>query len=262
MSEPDDREGQVARLLAIMEKLRSPEGCPWDREQTPASLRPYIIEEAHETVEAITAGDSEEVREELGDLLLQVVFQAQLAREEGRFDFEDVARGICEKLLRRHPHVFGDRRAADADEALRNWERIKAEQEGKTARKRERHMPILHRALRLQEKAAGFGFDWVEPAQLLDKVREETEEVREAMSSGDRGRMREEVGDLLFMVVNLARFVEVHPDEALEGALAKFDRRFAHMESRATEKGRKLGDLSLEEQELLWQEAKRMEKRG
>lgn len=262
MGDTDGRKTQIDRLLGIMERLRSPEGCPWDREQTPSSLRPYIIEEAHETVEAITGGDPEEVREELGDLLLQVVFQAQIARENGQFDFEGVARGICEKLLRRHPHVFGETKAANAVEALASWERIKAEQEGKTTRKRERHMPVLHRALRLQEKAAGFGFDWEEPSQLLDKVREETDEVREALGLSDRGRLKEEVGDLLFMVVNLARFLDVHPDEALEGALAKFDRRFAHMEKRASEQGRKLGDLALEEQERLWQEAKRGEKPG
>jgi tetrapyrrole methylase family protein/MazG family protein len=261
MDGPGREKPQIERLLAIMERLRAPDGCPWDREQTPLSLRPYIIEEAHETVEAITASDPEEVREELGDLLLQVVFQAQIAKEEGRFDFEGVARAIADKLERRHPHVFGGERAADADEALKSWERIKAEKEGKTSRKRDRHMPALHRALRLQEKAAGFGFDWEEPGQLVDKLREETEEVAAAVAGGDREAVRDEVGDLLFMAVNLARFFELHPDEAMEGALAKFERRFAHMERRAEEAGRRLADLPLAEQEALWQEAKRGERK-
>ncbi len=257
------RPGQMDRLLAIMERLRSPSGCPWDREQTPESLRPYIIEEAHEAVEAVTAGDPAEIRDELGDLLLQVVFQAQIARERGQFEFEDVARAICEKLLRRHPHVFGEEaRAAGADEALKSWERIKAEQEGRTARPRERHLPVLHRTLRAQEKAAGLGFDWSEPVQLIDKMREELSELAEAVAAGDRAHVKEELGDLLFMAVNLSRFLEVHPDEALEEALGKFDRRFAHMERRAAERGRALGDLALDEQEALWQEAKRGEKKG
>jgi tetrapyrrole methylase family protein/MazG family protein len=262
MSDPARDPTQIERLLAIMERLRAPDGCPWDREQTPLSLRPYIIEEAHEAVEAITAGDGAEIRDELGDLLLQVVFQAQLAKEEGRFDFEQVAHAICEKLLRRHPHVFGETRAADAEEALRSWERIKAEQEGKPARKRDRHMPVLHRALRLQEKAAGFGFDWEEPEQLMEKLREETSEVAEAIGRRDRDAVKDEVGDLLFMAVNLARFFDFHPDEALEGALDKFDRRFACMQRAAEESGRKLEDLALAEQEALWQEAKRGEKKG
>ncbi len=252
----------VSRLLAIMERLRGEDGCPWDRQQTPESLRPYVIEEAHELVEAITSGTPEEVREELGDVLLQVVFHSQIARERGLFDFAAVAGGIGDKLLRRHPHVFGGEKAADAEEALRSWERIKAEKEGKTSRKRERHLPALHRAMRVQEKAAGLGFDWEEPGQLLDKLAEEVAETREAVARGDRAQVRDEVGDLLFMAVNIARFLEIHPDDALEGALEKFDRRWGHMERRAAETGRELAALTLAEMEELWQEAKRLEKAG
>ena len=262
MSKPMDRTDRapIEELLEVMARLRGEGGCPWDLKQTHESLRPYVVEEAFELVEAIDGGRPEEVREELGDLLLQIVFHCQIAREEGRFTFDDVALAIIEKLVRRHPHVFGDARAADEEEALQNWERIKAETEGKTREKRHRGTPILHRALRLQERAVGFGFDWAETSQLVEKLKEEIGEVDQALATGDREQVADEIGDLLFMAVNLARFLEIHPEDALERSMTKFGKRFAEMERMAKDSGRELGDMTLDEMEAMWQEAKKGEK--
>jgi tetrapyrrole methylase family protein/MazG family protein len=251
----------IRQLLQIMGRLRGPNGCPWDNRQNHESLRPYVIEEAYELVEAIDGGDNDDIKEELGDLLLQIVFHCQIAQEEERFTFDDVIQGISEKLLRRHPHVFGGQSAADEEEALQNWERIKAEKEGKRKSKRHRGTPILHRALRLQEMAVGFGFDWEEPGQLLDKLDEEIDEIRGALASGDRQELTEEVGDLLFMAVNLTRFLEIHPEEALELSIGKFGKRFKAMENRAHELNRSLEEMDIDEMEKLWEEAKEGERR-
>jgi MazG family protein len=260
------RGAALPELVAVMERLRAPGGCPWDREQTPESLRRYILEEAHELVEAIDSGESAGIREECGDLLLQVVFLADLAREAGTFDLDDVVRGIVAKLIRRHPHVFGDASVRDADEVGRNWERIKA------AERREREaddsamagiprgLPALLRALRIQERAAKAGFDWPEgdPEPVFAKVGEEIGEIREALG-GDRGRLVEEVGDLLFAVTNLARHLKVEPESALQSASDKFGRRFRRMESLAGEKGESFSSLGLDAMEHYWCTAKNEE---
>jgi tetrapyrrole methylase family protein/MazG family protein len=251
----------IIELLDIMARLRGQEGCPWDRKQDHASLRPYVIEEAYELVDAINGGRDEDIREELGDLLLQIVFHCQIASEEKRFDFNDVVNGICEKLIRRHPHVFGDESAATEMEALKNWERIKTETEGKKKAKRHFDTPILHRALRIQERAVSFGFDWEETPQLLAKLEEEIAEIRGAVDSGDREDIMEEVGDLFFMTVNLARFLEIHPEEALERCLSKFDKRFRTMELMAGRDDRSLEQMDIEEMEKYWEQAKKAEKK-
>ena len=210
-SNPENKSSQLVELLEIMARLRSEEGCPWDRKQTHESLRPYVVEEAYEVVEAIDGGDTEEIREELGDLLLQIVFHSQIALEAGTFSFDDVARAINEKLVRRHPHVFDEAYAATEEEVLMNWERIKTETEGKSKKERHRQTPILHRALRLQDRAVSYGFDWEETDQLLEKLEEEIGEIRDALKNGGPEQVEEEVGDLFFMVVDLARFLEIHP---------------------------------------------------
>ncbi len=254
-----EKESPLDQLLKIMARLRDPGGCPWDREQTHESLRPYVVEEAYELVEAVDNGSGEEIREELGDLLLQIVFHCQIASERGDFGFDDVVTGITEKLVRRHPHVFGGEKAANGEEALQNWERIKAETEGKTKVKRHAGTPILHRALRMQEKAVRFGFDWKETADLLHKLEEEIGEIREAVARGDRGEILGEIGDLFFMAVNLSRFLEIHPEDALESSMGKFSRRFRAMEDMAAGEGRSLEGMDLEEMEGYWQEAKKRE---
>ena len=250
----------IEELLEIMATLRGPEGCPWDKEQTHESLKPYVVEEAYELVEAVDGGENGEIREELGDLLLQIIFHSQIAAETGSFDFDDVIRGINEKLLRRHPHVFGDEKAVDEVEALKNWERIKVETEGKKKTKRHPGTPILHRALRMQEKAVSLGFDWEETSQLFEKLEEEINEVREAVASGDREEVTEEIGDLLFMAVNLSRFLDIHPEDALERSLSKFGKRFRTMEDMAAKDERSLEEMNLAEMEAYWQEAKKDEK--
>lgn len=256
----NDRKTSIQDLLEIMSRLRGRDGCPWDRKQDHASLRPYVIEEAYELVNAINEGDTENIREELGDLLLQIVFHSQIASEESLFDFDDVVKGICEKLVRRHPHVFGDASAADDRDALMNWERIKMETEGKRKTKRHFESPILHRALRLQEKAVSFGFDWEETSQLLSKLDEEITEIREAVKSGKREDIIEEIGDLFFMAVNLARFLEIHPEDALEKSITKFGKRFRNMEELAGRDGRFLERMGIEEMEEYWEKAKKGEK--
>lgn len=257
----DKENPAINELQAIIAQLRGVDGCPWDRKQTTTSLVPYIIEEAYELVDAIQGEGSDEILEELGDLLLQIVLQAQIAGETGLFNLDDVVRGITDKLIRRHPHVFGGETAADEEEAILHWERIKTDKEGKDIRKRHHGTPILHRALRLQEQATAYGFDWEEVSQLFEKLDEEIGEIRAALRSGDSKAVTEEVGDLLFMAVNLARFLEIHPEEALEGSIEKFQRRFQVMEKMAREKNRPLEGMNIEEMERFWQTAKSREKR-
>ena len=252
----------VNELREIMARLRGPDGCPWDRKQDHESLRPYVVEEAYELVEAIDGGESEEIREELGDLLLQIVFHSQIALENGTFGFDDVVEGIAEKLVRRHPHVFGTASAANEEEALENWERIKLQTEGKNISERPRRTPILHRALRLQEKAVSFGFDWKETSQLLSKLDEEVQEIRDAVRSEDREHIAEEIGDLFFMAVNLARFLEIHPEDALERSILKFGLRFQAMEEMAARAGCSLQGMGIDRMESYWEKAKKREKGG
>ena len=257
----------LRRLLEIMDKLRDPGGCPWDREQTLRTLTPYLLEEAHEVIEAIEAGDVAHHKEELGDLLFQVVFQARIAREEGKFDFAQVCEVIADKLTRRHPHVFGDVSVSGSREVVQNWERIKADerkQKGQEARSAIGGVPVslpaLVRAERLTEKAGAVGFDWPDADAVLAKVREELDELTEAMGSGARDRIEHELGDLLFAVANLGRWLKVHPEEALRGTLRRFESRFQHIERALAERGRSPRESTLAEMDALWNEAKEREK--
>lgn len=252
-------------LVAIMERLRGPDGCPWDREQSYESLRSYLIEETFEVADALDRGDREDLREELGDLLLQVVFLSQLAREEGAFTVEDVCRGINDKMIRRHPHVFGDEEAADAAEVLEHWERIKRDE--KAARGGDdgssvldgipKTLPALLKAHRLGTKAARVGFDWKRADDVVGKVDEELGELREAVSRGDTAAAREELGDLLFSLAMLARKLDLDPEGALEATNRKFARRFRWIEDRLRERGERLEEVGLERLEALWRAAKR-----
>ncbi len=264
-------ERPIDRLIAVMRRLRDPErGCPWDIEQDFTTIAPYTIEEAYEVADAIGRGDFEELRQELGDLLFQVVYHARMAAERGLFDFEDVAEAAAEKMIRRHPHVFGEARIASAEAQRRSWEELKAAERARRAQRTgteagvldglPRNLPALLRALRLQERAARVGFDWPEPSRILDKIEEEIGELRRELArDGNREARRMEVGDLLFTLVNLARRLEIDPETALRLANARFERRFRAMETAAAARGRRLGEMSLEELETLWQEAKAAE---
>ncbi|NLG78614.1 MAG: nucleoside triphosphate pyrophosphohydrolase [Firmicutes bacterium] len=259
----------LAPLVEIMRKLRGEGGCPWDRKQTHESLRTYVVEEAYEVVQAIDDRDDEELCEELGDLLLQVAFHSQIASESGRFDVGDVIRGIVEKLIRRHPHVFGDVEAKDSKTVLRNWERIKqrerADEEGEPGSILDNiagAMPALMRALKVQAKASRVGFDWPDVTGALEKVREEMDELEQARKAGDKARMAEEVGDVLFAFVNVARFLKVDPEIALGRAVDKFIARFKHIEMRAGEANRRIEDMTLDEMDSLWEEAKELSAAG
>jgi ATP diphosphatase len=264
------------RLLAIMAALRTPgSGCPWDLEQDFSTIAPYTLEEAYEVADAIERGDFADLREELGDLLLQVVFHARMAEEARLFDFGDVVEAITRKLIRRHPHVFGDARNLSPDQVKKLWAEIKAEE------KRERAdrlgalraaegalagvpvpLPALTRALKLQEKASKVGFDWNDVRAVLAKLREETAEIEEAIAGGDEAAVQAEIGDLLFVVANLARHVKADPEQALRGANSKFARRFAYIEARLKAEGRGPEEASLAEMDALWDEAKSLERAG
>ncbi len=269
----------IARLIEIMAALRTPgTGCPWDLEQTFATIAPYTLEEAYEVADAIARADLPDLKEELGDLLLQVVFHARLAEEEGAFAFPDVVEAITTKLVRRHPHVFGDARDLSPEAVKGLWAEIKAEEKAERAAARAAAglspeeggkgalsgvalpLPALTRALKLQEKASRVGFDWNDARQVLAKIREETEEVSQALDSGGTEAIRDEMGDLLFAVVNLARHAGVDPETALRGTNEKFTRRFGHVEAQLAQAGRRPQDASLDEMEALWQDAKRLEK--
>lgn len=251
-------------LLVIMELLRSPEGCPWDREQDHHSIRSNLIEETYEVLDAIDRDDTPNLREELGDLLLQVVFHSRMEEEIGSFSFGDVCNDICQKLVIRHPHVFGSVTADTPDEVLKNWDAIKAQTKGQktvaqTMDSVPRNLPALMRAVKLQKKAAKAGFDWPDIEGAAQKVAEETAEVLDAYKSGVQADMDDELGDLLFAVVNLSRFVHSEPEEALTRASDKFSRRFAGVERLAAERGIDMNSDSLEELDKLWDEVKRSE---
>jgi tetrapyrrole methylase family protein / MazG family protein len=259
-------QGAMERLLSIMERLRGPDGCPWDREQTLRTLRPYVLEETYEVLEAIDAGDPQEHCEELGDLLLQIVFQAQLAKEAGTFEFADVAEAISDKLVSRHPHVFGDADVKDADAVLRQWAALKREEKRAKGAGESvlegvpREMPALARADRLTEKASRIGFDWPDPAGARAKLAEELAELDHAMAGADPGALEHEMGDVLFAAANLARKLGVAPEEALRGALARFVSRFGHVERELARRGVGHGLASLEEMDVLWEQAKSLER--
>jgi len=269
----------IARLLEIMAALRTPRtGCPWDLEQDFASIAPYTLEEAYEVVDAIERGDLADLRDELGDLLLQVVFHARMAEEQGAFAFPDVVEAITRKLIRRHPHVFGEAQNLAPEQVKALWDEIKRKEKTERRRDRERMglppevheagflggvpaaLPALTRAQKLTTKAAKVGFDWPDAAQVIDKIHEELEEVKEASSSGERERIEDEIGDLLFSVANLARHYGIDPETALRRTNAKFERRFGAVEEGLKRQGRTLNEASLDEMEELWVRAKLAER--
>ena len=255
---------QVARLRDIVAKLRAPDGCPWDREQTHASLRAGAIEEVYEMVEAIDAGDDPHFKEELGDLLLQVIMHAQIAGEEGRFDLEGIAAEVTEKLVRRHPHVFGEKRLGDSDAVLKQWDDIKrAERESKGAPANasaldgvSAALPALMRAEKMQKRAARVGFDWEHLHAVVEKIPEEVAEVEEEIRSGDRAKLEDELGDLLFAVVNLTRKAKFEAEILLNQATNKFVRRFHALEAEAERLGKPLPELSPAEMDAIWERMK------
>ncbi len=258
----------LERLVALMRRLLAEDGCPWDRAQTLASLRPYVLEEACEVIDAIDEGDLVHLCEELGDLLLQIVFQAELARRAGAFGPDDVIRGICEKLVRRHPHVFGDLAVEGADEVVANWQAIKATERGPRGLLEgvPRSLPALERARRLSERAARVGFDWPDGRGSREKVAEELGELDAAIASGSQESSEQELGDVLFALVNLARHLGLDPERALRGTADKFAERFAHVEARVRERhgdwprgddGAASRALPLSELDGYWEEAKR-----
>jgi len=253
----------IDRLVEIMRILRSPNGCPWDLKQSLQTLKVHLVEESHEVIDAIDSGDRQHLKEELGDLLLQVVFQAQLCKEEGAFAFDDVAAGITEKLIRRHPHVFGTVQVADADEVLKNWEAIKkTEKKDKPRATLEgipKSLPALHKADLVQKRAARVGFDWESVQGAIDKLSEEVGEVKEAIALNDEKAIGEELGDVLFAAVNVCRFSGHNPEDLLHKTIMKFTRRFEYVEKSVHAKGKQLSDCKLEELDVYWEEAKKEE---
>jgi tetrapyrrole methylase family protein/MazG family protein len=255
----------IDRLLALMERLRGPGGCPWDREQSLASLKPYLIEECYEVIDAIDAGDPVRHAEELGDLLLQIVFQAQIRKERKQFTFDDVVAHIAAKLVRRHPHVFAGLKVSGSGEVLKNWEALKRREKSGEPRSAvagvPRHLPALQKAHQVQARAARVGFDWTRAADVVAKIEEELDEVRRALEAKDAEDVRREIGDLLFAVVNLSRFQKLNAEELLASTVDKFIRRFQAVEQRVHARGRKLTDCSLAELDALWEKVKKAEKR-
>jgi MazG family protein len=255
------------RLIAIMARLRDPEnGCPWDVEQTFATIAPYTVEEAYEVADAIERGDLGDLKDELGDLLLQVVFHARIAEEQGAFAFEDVARAINDKMIRRHPHVFGDETYASLADQKDGWDALKA-QERKTKGRAASllddvpiGLPALTRAVKLSKRAAGVGFVWPSAKEVLDKLHEEVAELEAEIASGDLEKARQEMGDVLFVVANLARTLDVDPEDSLRFTNAKFARRFRYIEERLAERGKTPDESDLAEMDALWDEAKAAEK--
>jgi tetrapyrrole methylase family protein / MazG family protein len=248
-------------LVATIAKLRSKDGCPWDRQQTHDSLKNYAIEETYEVVEAIDGGNPHKLEEELGDLMLQVLLHAQIASEAGEFDITGVCRTIKEKLQRRHPHVFGDTEVANVDEVLHNWEQIKRAEPGYEDRESvldgiPAGMPALMRATKISNKAARTGFEWPDVQAVFGKLAEESDELKEAVDQGSQQRIKEEIGDLLFTVVNIARWADIDAEEALREMLMRFTYRFNRIEDHARDTGRDIHQLTLEEMDQVWEQSK------
>ena len=247
------------KLVNIMSTLRGEKGCPWDKEQTRASLKPFLVEETYEVLEAIDEGDPEKIKEELGDLLFQIIFHCQIAKERNEFDMNDVIGKITEKMIGRHPHVFGDANYETSEEVLKQWEERKQE-EGKN---REsilegipKEMPSLLRAHRIQARAARVGFDWEKVEDVLKKLDEEVDEFKAALNRKDQSEIEDELGDIFFVLVNISRFVGVNPEDALRKTISKFISRFRYIEMRTSESGRRLSEITLQEMDELWDEAK------
>jgi tetrapyrrole methylase family protein/MazG family protein len=266
----DKKDADIGKLIALVEQLRSDNGCPWDKEQTRETLKPMLIEEAFEVLDALDAEDPIELKEELGDLLFQVVFHAQIAQERGEFDLAAVIDRSHEKMIRRHPHIFGEADLKTSEDVLKNWEDIKAAEKGiapSSHPESERSLldgipsklPAMHKAYQMTAKASRVGFDWPRLEDILVKLQEESAELVEARSTNDSQKIADEVGDLLFVAVNIARFLGIDPETALGRSNRKFQRRFRHVESSIKKQGRKLKNASLAEMDELWEESKAKE---
>ena len=244
----------LLELMGVVDRLRSKQGCPWDRQQTAQSLLPYLLEETYEVMESVTADDAEALREELGDLLLHIVFQGSLASEAGRFTLGDSIRAVIHKLIRRHPHVFGDQPTSDTAVIRQRWEAAKQREKGRTSILDgvPRTLPALNRARRLQEKASSVGFDWQQVEDVWAKVAEEIDELREACSAGNHDAIQEEFGDVLFTLVNLGRFLRLSGEDALRQAIGKFEERFRGIEQELAQRGRRIEDATLQEMDDIW----------
>jgi tetrapyrrole methylase family protein/MazG family protein len=261
MNEKNDQDNAFRKLVKLMAALRGPEGCPWDRKQTPGSLKPFLVEECYEVIDALDEGNPDKIKEELGDLLFQILFHARIAEERGHFSIDDVITAIQEKMTRRHPHVFGDEKLATDKEVLANWEEIKKKEKGHEDRRSilegvPKELPSLLRAHRLQERAARVGFDWNHLNEALPKLDEEIAEFKESLKEENAGKIEEELGDVFFTLVNISRFLGVNPDEALRKTISKFIHRFRYIEEHAANAGTSLNDMTLDEMEALWQQAK------
>lgn len=250
----------LSELIKIMAALRGEKGCPWDREQTRDSLRPFIIEEAYEVLEAIDEGKPDAVKEELGDLLFQIVFQSRIAEENGEFGISDVVETIAKKMISRHPHVFGDTSCETPEEVIMNWEEHKKREGKQRASVLDgvpKELPALLRAHRLQSRASRVGFDWDRAEDVLAKLDEEVAEFKDAVRRKEKGNIEDELGDILFMIVNISRFIGVNPEDALRRTISKFISRFRYIEMAAADRGKRLTDMSLSDMDALWDEAKK-----
>lgn len=260
----EDQMNRFDRILSIMRRLRAPGGCPWDAEQTHESLKRYLLEETYEVLEAVDSGSDEHLKEELGDLLLQPVFHAAIAEERGSFTMDDVLDTLADKLIRRHPHVFGDLEIADSQAQIENWEKIKKEEKGQERRSAlagvPPHLPALLKAQKITEKASRVGFDWEHVDQVMAKVMEELHEFEEALASGNQEHTEAELGDLLFAIANLGRFLALDTEEALRKTINRFQSRFGYVEEQLHARGINLQDAGLDQMEALWEEAKRKER--
>ncbi|MBS3811714.1 MAG: nucleoside triphosphate pyrophosphohydrolase [Halanaerobiales bacterium] len=254
-------ENEFEKLLYVMEKLRGPDGCPWDKKQDLYSLKPYIIEEAYEVVEALEKENMDLLKEELGDLLLQVIFQAQIGKERKLFDIDDIIKGIVAKLIRRHPHVFGEKKVKSVQEVNKTWEEIKQKEriinkEGSILSDISKIQPSLNQAYEVQQKAAEVGFDWNEIEEVIAKIEEEIEELKEVIGDEDTDKIEDEMGDLLFAVVNLSRFKSINPEIALLRTINKFKKRFQYIETSLNKHNKDINKMSLKELDKFWEEAK------
>jgi len=255
MNTRQDQLKSIDRLLTIMDELRAE--CPWDKKQTMESLRHLTIEEVYELGDAILDKDSEEIKKELGDILLHIVFYAKIGSETNDFDIADVTNSICEKLIERHPHIYGDVKVANEEEVKQNWEKLKLKEGKKSVLEGVPvSLPSLVKASRIQEKVAGVGFDWEEPQQVFEKLKEELEELHYEVDAADQDKMEAEFGDVLFSMINYARFLNINPETALERTNKKFIKRFQYLESKADERNTPLRDMSLDEMDVFWEEAK------
>lgn len=251
-----------SQLVDLMAKLRGPDGCPWDREQTPESLKPFLVEECYEVLDALDEGSPDKVKEELGDLLFQIIFHARISEEQRAFTITDVIDAIMEKMIRRHPHVFGEEKVSTSGEVLANWEEIKKKEKAHQDRTSvldgvPQGLPALLRAHAIQKRAARVGFDWTALDEALPKLDEEIAEFKQSLKSKDAAAIEDELGDIFFMLVNISRFLKISPEDALRKTISKFIHRFRYIEEHAAEANRALKDMTLDEMETLWQEAKR-----